>query len=633
MKSKKRHYSSSEDTDESNASDKSSSSSDSESEDSSVSEHRGKKKRKRANSTESDSHSDNQKRPKKRKHKKKKKKHGKKKKRSDSADRGNVESISSLSDGEITSKKKRKQKHKHSKRAESVHSEEEQPEHRLHSVVKECRQSSDEGSQPPRTYYQKDYPMRHSESADNYERQCEVQRFYRGSSKEHSSYQESYGYDRGHNERVYDKSRERYGHNPHYAPNEYNKRPKEFDEYKRHPRFEEHRPDEDFHRRPRDEPYQGREDSRGYNRYNNQYDHRGAPKQREVHEVRDYRDRRGPPDVERYREREYAEKRDKYREERYSGDRNREFRRERPPRVEKPSSPHHREHSKSRSPERYRDKNLKAENREERDGGREGRPVKERLEKRDSSRGGEERRDRPRRSEERPRPTENESRPRERKSRFADADDKKEYGWGKTEVKKEGKPEGEKEKPDFGLSGKLTADANTVNGVVIKYAEPDDAKQPKRRWRFYPFKGDKALPILYIHRQSCFLIGRDKKVVDIALEHPSISKQHAALQYRATPFARPDGSQGRRVRPYVIDLESANGTFVNNKKIEPRRYVELLERDVVKFGFSQREYVLLHENSKDDAQDDDNQDPPAVTTTDHIKHEKRIKEEVAADGD
>lgn len=51
-------------------------------------------------------------------------------------------------------------------------------------------------------------------------------------------------------------------------------------------------------------------------------------------------------------------------------------------------------------------------------------------------------------------------------------------------MKKEGaKNPADKEKPNFGLSGKLTADANTVNGVVIKYTEPDDAKQPKRRWR------------------------------------------------------------------------------------------------------------------------------------------------------
>lgn len=68
-------------------------------------------------------------------------------------------------------------------------------------------------------------------------------------------------------------------------------------------------------------------------------------------------------------------------------------------------------------------------------------------------------------------------------TRFDNDNDKKEYSWGKTEVKKEGENEGEKEKPNFGLSGKLTADANTVNGVVIKYTEPDDAKQPKRRWR------------------------------------------------------------------------------------------------------------------------------------------------------
>ncbi|GBP81812.1 Smad nuclear-interacting protein 1 [Eumeta japonica] len=223
--------------------------------------------------------------------------------------------------------------------------------------------------------------------------------------------------------------------------------------------------------------------------------------------------------------------------------------------------------------------------------------------------------------------------PKERKTRFSEADDKN-YTWGKTTVKQEGKDPAEKEKPNFGLSGKLTADVNTVNGIVIKYTEPDDAKQPKRRWRFYPFKGDKALPILYIHRQSFFLLGRDKKVVDIHLEHPSVSKQHAALQYRATAFTRADGTQGRRVRPYIIDLESANGTFVNNKKIDPRRYVELLERDVVKFGFSQREYVLLHENSKDDAQDDDQQDPvPSVTTTEQIKQDKRTKMERAADGD
>jgi smad nuclear-interacting protein 1 len=94
-------------------------------------------------------------------------------------------------------------------------------------------------------------------------------------------------------------------------------------------------------------------------------------------------------------------------------------------------------------------------------------------------------------------------------------------------------------------------------------------------------------------------------VVDLPVDHPSCSKQHAALQYRLVPFTRDDGTAGKRVRPYLIDLNSANGTYINNKKIESSKYVELLEKDVIKFGYSSREYVLLHENSKDEAQDDD----------------------------
>jgi smad nuclear-interacting protein 1 len=163
----------------------------------------------------------------------------------------------------------------------------------------------------------------------------------------------------------------------------------------------------------------------------------------------------------------------------------------------------------------------------------------------------------------------------------------------------------EKQKPNFGLSGKLTEEKNVFNGVVVKYSEPPEARIPKRRWRFYVFKGDETLPTLYLHRQSAYLIGRDRKVADIPIDHPSCSKQHAAIQFRLVNYDRPDGTAGRTVRPYIIDLEAANGTFVNNQKIESKRYVELFEKDVVKFGFSSREYVLLHEESKTDASLDD----------------------------
>lgn len=111
-------------------------------------------------------------------------------------------------------------------------------------------------------------------------------------------------------------------------------------------------------------------------------------------------------------------------------------------------------------------------------------------------------------------------------------------------------------------------------------------------------------------------MGRDRKIADIPIDHPSCSKQHAAFQYRLMPYKRDDGRSTQRIRPYIMDLESANGTYINNKRIEPKRYYELLEKDVLKFGYSSREYVLLHEHSKDSDEDDDMND-----------EEKKAKEE------
>ena len=153
----------------------------------------------------------------------------------------------------------------------------------------------------------------------------------------------------------------------------------------------------------------------------------------------------------------------------------------------------------------------------------------------------------------------------------------------------------EKEEVDMSLSGNLLKDTNTVNGVVVRYAEPTDARKPKTKWRMYVFKGEEELPILYVHRQSSYLLGRDRKVADIPLDHPSCSKQHAVLQYRIVSYQRGNGTLGRKVKPYCLDMNSANGTFVNNQRIEPQKYVELVEKDVLKFGFSSREYVLLHD--------------------------------------
>lgn len=151
----------------------------------------------------------------------------------------------------------------------------------------------------------------------------------------------------------------------------------------------------------------------------------------------------------------------------------------------------------------------------------------------------------------------------------------------------------DKDKPNFEVSGKLAEETNTYKGIVIKYAEPPEARKPKKRWRLYPFKGEESMKVMHIHRQSAYLLGRDRRVADIPIDHPSCSKQHAVLQFRLVNYTRENGSEGRRIRPYIIDLGAANGTYLNNKRIDAERYVELMEKDVLKFGFSTREYVVL----------------------------------------
>ncbi|KAF9181092.1 hypothetical protein BGZ51_007316 [Haplosporangium sp. Z 767] len=169
------------------------------------------------------------------------------------------------------------------------------------------------------------------------------------------------------------------------------------------------------------------------------------------------------------------------------------------------------------------------------------------------------------------------------------------------EEEKKKKPvvaEEDKEKPNFGLSGALAAETNTtVNGTVLKYNEPPEARKPNKRWRLYVFKGDKEIDLLHIHRQSAFLFGRDRNVVDVPIDHPSCSKQHAVLQFRQIVETDAQGHANRTTKPFIIDLESSNGTFVNGTQIPPTRYYELKLSDVIKFGASTREFVLLHDSA------------------------------------
>lgn len=83
-----------------------------------------------------------------------------------------------------------------------------------------------------------------------------------------------------------------------------------------------------------------------------------------------------------------------------------------------------------------------------------------------------------------------------------------------------------------------------------------------------------------ISDRSHYLLGRNADICDLVLDHQSISRQHAVLQFK----------EGNEL--FIFDLGSAQGTKVNKKSMPPNEYHKLLVGDVISFGASSRLYVL-----------------------------------------
>ncbi|KAH7370071.1 smad nuclear-interacting protein 1 [Rhexocercosporidium sp. MPI-PUGE-AT-0058] len=160
--------------------------------------------------------------------------------------------------------------------------------------------------------------------------------------------------------------------------------------------------------------------------------------------------------------------------------------------------------------------------------------------------------------------------------------------------------EKDKQKPNFAATGLLAAASNSVTqadgtAIALKYHEPAEARKPPARddWKLFVFKGSEILETIDLSLRSCWLVGREVAVVDLPAEHPSVSKQHAVIQFRYIEKKNEFGDKMGRVRPYLIDLDSANGTVLNKEGVPSSRYLELRDKDMIQFGHSTREYVLM----------------------------------------
>ena len=105
---------------------------------------------------------------------------------------------------------------------------------------------------------------------------------------------------------------------------------------------------------------------------------------------------------------------------------------------------------------------------------------------------------------------------------------------------------------------------------------------------------------LLLSGKSAFLFGTDAEVCNFTIVDESIATQHCVIQFRERfqqreltyeeQIARGDMQTvvtERSVKPFIMDLETEYGTKMNGEAVEPARYYEILDKDVINLGGSE----------------------------------------------
>ena len=127
------------------------------------------------------------------------------------------------------------------------------------------------------------------------------------------------------------------------------------------------------------------------------------------------------------------------------------------------------------------------------------------------------------------------------------------------------------------------------------YKEPEWATVPSSSlWRLSEIKGGVEVEKHNLSDKATTILGRASDQVHVPLLHESISRQHARISFDA---------QGN---PWLRDLQSSHGTFVNKKRLpsaasgkvesnshqKGSRGVRIFVGDMLKFGASSRYFLL-----------------------------------------
>ncbi|GLJ06970.1 hypothetical protein SUGI_0054360 [Cryptomeria japonica] len=121
--------------------------------------------------------------------------------------------------------------------------------------------------------------------------------------------------------------------------------------------------------------------------------------------------------------------------------------------------------------------------------------------------------------------------------------------------------------------------SNSISCSVQPYAIPPWSEIPPHPYYIELVKDGVILDNLNVSQKGAYMFGRSDQC-DFVLEHPTISRYHAVLQYKGNGDA------------FLYDLGSTHGSFVNKIQVKPKVYQELYVGDVLRFGHSSRLYIF-----------------------------------------
>ncbi|KAH9491418.1 Kanadaptin [Bulinus truncatus] len=128
------------------------------------------------------------------------------------------------------------------------------------------------------------------------------------------------------------------------------------------------------------------------------------------------------------------------------------------------------------------------------------------------------------------------------------------------------------------------SESNSAN-IAESYQEPEWSGISETNYTFDVLKNGSIIDTISLSNKPFYIFGRLPSC-DITLEHPSLSRYHAVLQYAAKTASSFEKGW------YIYDLDSTHGTWVNKKKISPKVYHRLKVGYIVKFGGSSRLHIL-----------------------------------------